>query len=566
MIYSGDFETTVDPKKVRVWCWGLTEVISKKFECGTNLDDFFTFFRKPENNVVYFHNLPFDGSYILYWLFINGYTHSTNRHPKANEFTSMISDTGVFYSVTITTYSTPTRTYTIKLVDSANILRSSIKKIAEDYKLPVKKGSIDYEAYRPIGYIPTQDEWEYVQNDTLIAAFALEDVIQYNRLTIGGIAFKIYKDGIGKNEFEKLFPVLEEAVDTFIRASLKGGFTYLNPKYSGKIIRTPVRCFDVVSLYPWVLYTQLLPYGNPVKFTGKYDKKFGNIYPLWVQKISFRFKLKTNHIPCIQIKKNYRFVETEYLNTSGVEGVVLTLTSIDWQLIQEQYNVYDVEYLDGYMLKAKTGMFKDFIERFFAQKNEANKTGNASAKMFAKYMLNNLWGKFSTNPVVKSKIPYFDGEADIVRFKKGEEQKTKGVYIPVGVFTTAYARYKTITTAQKLYPYHIYSDTDSNHFTGVELEDIKKVIDIGEDIGQWEYEKYSIKSKYLRQKTYMLHCCKPNTDNYTTLIKCASMPDSIHHEVNFDNFSVGFKAKTLRLQRKMVSGGVYLKPTQFSIK
>ena len=61
-------------------------------------------------------------------------------------------------------------------------------------------------------------------------------------------------------------------------------------------------------------------------------------------------------------------------------------------------------------------------------------------------MLNSLYGKFSKNPRINSKYPY----------------------INMGAFITAYARYKTISTSQKIrdyslekygVDYYIYSDT-----------------------------------------------------------------------------------------------------------
>lgn len=102
----------------------------------------------------------------------------------------------------------------------------------------------------------------------------------------------------------------------------------------------------------------------------------------------------------------------------------------------------------------------------------------------AKLMLNSLYGKFSTSLVTKAKIPYL--EDDKVRYKLGEEEDKKGLYIPAGAFITSYGREKTIRTSQAIKDYSIktygedkycYSDTDSIHTT-LPVEDLLKFCEI----------------------------------------------------------------------------------------
>ena len=50
---------------------------------------------------IYFHNLAFDGSFIIDWLLRNGYVW-TKEAPGVNQFTSLISRMGKFYSITVT--------------------------------------------------------------------------------------------------------------------------------------------------------------------------------------------------------------------------------------------------------------------------------------------------------------------------------------------------------------------------------------------------------------------------------------------------------------------------------
>lgn len=162
---------------------------------------------------------------------------------------------------------------------------------------------------------------------------------------------------VDRNKFSYYFPALDKDIDKDIRLSYKGGFTYLNPYYKDKEVGAGV-VLDVNSLYPYVMHEKLLPYGEPVYFEGKY--KEDKVYPLYIQKITCSFKLKKNKIPTIQIKNSFFFRGNEYLESSeNYEGniVDLTLTSIDLKLFFEQYDVSNLQYLEGYKFKRKTWTF-----------------------------------------------------------------------------------------------------------------------------------------------------------------------------------------------------------------
>src|SRR5699024_6828587 len=114
-------------------------------------------------------------------------------------------------------------------------------------------------------------------------------------------------------------------------------------------------------------------------------------------------------------------------------------------------------------------------------------TKKGGEKLLAKLMLNNLYGKFASNPDVTGKIPLLDEDGKL-KMVQGEEEFKDPVYTPLGVFITSYAREYTIRTAQKLYPRIIYCDTDSIHLTGTDTpENIKDLID-PDQLGYWAFE------------------------------------------------------------------------------
>ena len=139
------------------------------------------------------------------------------------------------------------------------------------------------------------------------------------RMTIGSDALSNYKKLY--TNFDHYYPVLAYEIDRDIRQSYRGGFTYLNPIYKNKITGAGL-VLDVNSLYPSVMYNELLPFSKPMFFNGKYEKN--SLYPLYVQTLSCSYELKDGMLPTIQIKNNLAFNPTEYSTSS--EGDIVTLT------------------------------------------------------------------------------------------------------------------------------------------------------------------------------------------------------------------------------------------------
>ena len=95
--YSCDFETTTDADDCRVWIWGACELYDlDSMEYNNNIESFIDWCRMA-NGIGYFHNLRFDGEFIVNWLLRNGYTHSDSGSNKT--FTTVISSIGQWYKV-----------------------------------------------------------------------------------------------------------------------------------------------------------------------------------------------------------------------------------------------------------------------------------------------------------------------------------------------------------------------------------------------------------------------------------------------------------------------------------
>src|SRR5690625_4123213 len=214
-----DFETTTDPDDCRVWGWGVCNVDNAEdIELGTDIASFLDW-SQAMNATIYFHNLKFDGSFIIERLLREGFTHTQERTVRPGEFSTVISHMGQFYSVTVR-WENGNRT---EFRDSLKKLPMSVAHVAKAFNLDDSKGEIDYHKERPVGYELTEEEKDYIIRDVRIVAQAIAVQLRQGmqRLTVGADSLAEYKELITKKQFQRLFPVLPLSMDKEIRAAYR---------------------------------------------------------------------------------------------------------------------------------------------------------------------------------------------------------------------------------------------------------------------------------------------------------------------------------------------------------
>ena len=582
--YTADFETTTDPDDCRVWAWAVCEIGDPdNFECGHNIDDLFELFERNGDAKYYWHNIKFDGEYLVSYMLKHGYTYCEDKeHPEEYSFSTLISSMGAWYCIDI--WLKPNKKGKlrhVKMIDSLKILNFSVADIAKSFDLPIRKLSIDYNEYRPIGHNLTPEEIDYIRNDVEIMARALDVMFSqgHTKMTIASDAFEYYKK-LNKN-FKLYFPELPNDIDADIRLSYKGGFTYLSPKYVNVKVGHGMT-LDINSMYPAQMYYKPMPIGDPIIFAGAYEPD--PEYPLYVINLSCSFELKKGKIPSIQLKRNMSFRPNEYIESSNGEIVELCLTSVDYDLFRKQYNVSNLEFHGGYKFKQWSGLFTNYIDHFMKMKIESKKAGNKAQTLIAKLFLNSLYGRFGLNPNGGKKIPHLINDKLVYETVAVEEGERKPVYIPVASFITSYARAFIIESSQTIrdwsiknkgYDAYIYSDTDSIKCL-LDRDDLDKLSEFmyidDYALGAWAFEEEFQAGKWLRQKCYISEDMDGNI--HATV---AGLPKRLSPLINFDNFDFGFTTADLdpedikrcggyKLRYRHVDGGVILEDTDFSIK
>lgn len=574
-MYACDFETRNEEDNCSVWHWGYAEVGNiDNWNWGIDIESFMEWCSKI-NDTIYFHNLKFDGNFIVSWLLRNGFTHNNEKKHKERTFKTLINKMGVWYSIEICWSVKRNRKIVTKMYDSFKKLPFKLERIAIDLNLPLLKGKIDYNKERPIGYQPTEDEIAYLRNDVQILALAME--IQYEenlqKMTIGSDCLNTYKEMLGNGDvkkgekkYRKLFPVLDKHIDKVIRESYRGGWCYVNPKYKNILLKCGI-ILDVNSEYPWAMRENLMPYGVPMYFKGEYVPN--KIYPLFIQQLECSFEIKKDHLPMIQIKnKPLHFKGNEYLTSSKGLRVQLSLTSVDLQLFFDHYEVINPKFIGGFMFKGAYGLYSDYIDHFMNDKIKYKDV--PSKKLKAKLLLNNLYGKMGTSIDVTSRIPMLD-ENEVVRLRVGEPEESDPQYVATAAFTTSYARNLIIRTSQANYDRFVYCDTDSMHLLGKEIpsEMIENNMIDKTALGKFDLEHTFVRAKYLFQKTYIYEAItydkQGNETGTETIVKGAGMTDEVKKHLNFDNFEPGVKVPGLK-KSKTVKGGVVITDKIFTLR
>ena len=556
--YTADFETTTDPLDCRVWAWGVARVGEpESFVYDITIETFVDFILEHPGR-YWFHNLRFDATFVMCHLLESGWAHVEDR-PGKGQFSALIDGLGKVYRVAVGP--------SVTLADSLKKITMSVADVAKTYKLPYGKGEIDYDAPRPVGHVLTDDEVEYLQRDVCIMSLAMAKRLEAGkRLTSSSDTLEAYKDMMGE-QWPRLFPQLNPKLDALLRGAYRGGWVYVNPAHKGMEVGEGVR-LDVNSLYPWALSTCTLPVGQPTYFRGAPPTG-----ALWVARCVMTARLKPGGVPCIPVKAAALFGSAEYGELD--EPTQIDLCSVDLELWREMYEIDVISWDYGFTFEGANGLFTDYIDYYMAIKERSTGGERFQAKLF----MNSLYGKFGQKIDVAGKVPTIDNDK-VLHLVSAPKREREPVYLPVAIFTCAYARAKTIRTAQLFGDRFCYADTDSVHAIGCDIPEGVPVHDT--KLGYFKIEAYFEKARFVRPKTYVEIERGGHAD-----YKCAGMSEGLKSIMRFEDFREGFKTPECSASRgrcdgdcarcyanknlwglrpKNVPHGVVLVPTPFSIK
>lgn len=482
----------------QVFICGLKSITTNEYKLSyEKISDLFdnlcemTYAERKKQCVCYFHNLKYDGSYILRWLIKHNWkqTLQLNQYHQEklerHQYTLLVSN-GKWFKLSLYW-----RGIKIIFLDSLKLLPQSLKKLANDLLEIKKLEDIPYDKFKLDLSHKYPKLWiDYLKRDVdilgeIMKIFFSVRTFSMRQLTIGSIAYKNIKDLI----LEKI-PDFTIKDYNFYFNWYHGGLTFPSLKYWGKWVykKDKIKLIDANSMYPSVM-CDYLPFGTP---SNKPLKEWEHYVAFHKIKI-IKAEIKKEYNDIAVIWKPFENIIDEYL----VSKKLFHITSIlpHYQYIQEIQNetyyvcdkeldmwnkLYNMKYkiLETYYFESDTYL-KDTIHLLYKDKTEAKKLHNDSKYLFSKLVLNNLYGKTGQAPI-RSQTFYGDSK-DIPndRFhikceKKGiyggyeliplKEETDKAQPIFLAAYITSLARVSLLTqylVLKKQGGIFLYCDTDS---------------------------------------------------------------------------------------------------------
>lgn len=490
----------------------------------------------------------------------------------------LIMKNGIFYKCTL-----KGEKVIINFYDTFKLIPFSLKKASKDFLgLELSKEGLDYEKERSLVDKLTLEEFKYIYEDVFALKYLVKllkfdgmklnnETIKYSAMTTSSQAMKLYKDSlvddyleninsfedeyvkdcvdnilfvdkgeIKKNKFKYadklfrcLFPEQNQFIDSWQRHSYYGGLStveYDNVKKYSKYKNKHGVVLDVNSLYPFIMYSRLLPYGTAFYKEEPWEDmndEYKKINPLYIQEITIhKLDVKKNKMAFLQVKDNKDFngrlcIKNNILNGERV-SLKFRLTNVMLKLLFECYNVGSYE-LGGHMaFQGTNDLFKSYIDKWSKVKQE----NEGALRAFAKLMQNGLYGKFGMCGLTeKTEFVNDDGIFTIKHLHT--EIVSDTVYLPMATFITSYAKEYLVNAINTNYERFMYCDTDSLHLFGT-LEEVKGV-EIGEKIyGLWDNEFTFDDFIYIGSKRYAERDIVTKKWN----VKCCGLSDSILKQVD----------------------------------
>lgn len=580
VLYGSDFETN-PPRDgaVNVWLWSIVRASDLAYICGETIEEWYEEVMKL-SGIVAFHNLKFDGQFIMDYLIRNGIPFDTKH-------TIVDAESHIPYRIALRD--------DLFIQDTMRVHMGSLQKMAKSYGLDGKSEPADFTIYHEYGHA-TEKEIKYVIQDSRIVAQVLKIDCEVNdgyiALTGAGFAKRQYvnwlkksglvmTNGLGHGKGDKpdellnqIFPHKIENLETgeqwqdLARMSYMGGLCLVKDGYEQKV-NGKTYTYDVNSAYPYQM-CKPLPVGEG-RVTTKYDNYNFGIYFL---KCSFshnntcpiihNVRAYHPHLPRINLEEQHFnfYGNSDYLKDfSGY----LVLTSIEIDYLLEYADLHIEEIIQGYVFTTIDGVFKDYIVNVYEERQRIKRTEPVKAE-FLKLMMNALYGKFGSGEKYGCEFEIDEHNHYHEKLNRNEVDYP-WAYTPIATAITGYERVYIATIISKNWDGFVYTDTDSIHLIKPHIEGTMWINQ--KELGALKCESISDQSKYIRPKCYV-HINEREYDNlgnevecHPIVVKCGGMPANIKEQIkSMDDLYIGAEFDGKLMPVKYI-GGVHLAPHKF---
>ena len=511
-------------------------------------------------NIAFF-NLNFDGSQFIKWLITESGLEVRNDSyftPKGT--IKILESERRLYSIEIRGFNGRL----ITMIDIANFLVGvTLNKACEDW-LNDKKVEIESKQFLKEPATPLEKEYA-IKDAELTYRLYLEvcdkGVIEgHKSITIAGRTIKHFKEFMGneyslkfydffyKNADPETIKEIKADFENEIRSGVRGGIC----EAWHKGVFDNCTHIDACSMYPTQCIKPLIPIGGLLidKPNSAYTKI---VYP------SGFYTLKEGKVPNMQWRSKsqcraYHFI-SEYEAGEFVSDFYLDGTYPIWldeyELIKRTYDVYqeDIE-KEYYIEMANNSVLANYVKMLY----EGKQNNSGSKRLYYKYLLNALYGKFLSRPDGLSIDYVFDGDS-WHRIKVNTEKNT--YYLPLGSWIAMSGRVSLINAIHSINESDfLYCDTDSIIFKGSKMPKVN----IGNYLGDWSIEQEDVKVNVVGAKTY-----QELTTKGKLITKCGGLPTTEKSKLEWLQLQEGLTVETHKPKRDKDSWAINIEDVTYTI-
>ena len=571
-----DFETITantsyfkEHQDTRVWLWCVMSGLT--YQIGIDIDSFLKYIQQYE--IVYFHNLSFDGDFIAKRLEQLKFKYDVfGLCEIPNSFYVFRNGARIYY------LKANFNGHIITFKCSLLMLNSSIKSLGKDLGLQKlfdgQKDFYDVEPFKSLDEVPKK-YLDYIYNDVLIAQTAmnkLNELVEHKKWLSKGSVFDyltitaLYQSLTLNNKIIKdagKYMWISKRNYDIGRKLLRGGLCQFNPIYQGEHTVDNVVMIDINSAYPSFM-NGVLPFGEGVDLDSNNKIK---VYHLLVKEVEIL--RKHNNIICFPNMTN-QYDEEEFNNVFNVKRsykvkrryISKEETPFEIYLYENElatlkkfyiikYDIINVYYYQAhnFLTKLESELYKD--------KAQFKKEGKSALCAMTKIFLNAGYGSFCKKESYDSYM-YLENPKDVLYGEKARyeyknnhptynignlncygyneilnEPTTKFRNIHIAAFTTACTRSYLLNTLLKVCKEpnksFVYCDTDSILLCNLSKEELDKIKAMDtKDLGGWgiEFIKESkTKIRILGAKRYEVEGIKCKVGGISSLKSLADIED-----------------------------------------
>lgn len=473
----------------------------------SQLAEFYDLEADKRHLILYVHNLGYEFQFMRNWFEWNKVFSVKNRRPLY-----ALESHGIEFRCSLLLSN-----YALAYVGSNLLLKYPVQKMV---------GDLDYSKPRHSRTPITKAELGYCLNDVRVVMSYIQEKIEqdgdisripltntgyvrnYCREFCYGLIGGEYSNNKKKYEYRALMKnmtIQSEREYDDLKNAFAGGFTHANAFHSGETCHK-VGSADLCSSYPFTMVADYFPMSRGI-FIGtvtpsQLEAYIDNFCCLFTVKLKglendFLWESYISTSRCIAISENHI---SNNGRLSSADWCILTITELDWDIIQKVYTFSDDIEITGLRIYKRGYLPKVFIESIlglYKKKTELKGLADKVVEyMVSKNMANASFGMAVTD-IVRDEFTYTEGEWGKLKANRkkqlGKYNKNfqRFLFYPWGVWVTAHARHNLWEAIFEFGEDYVYADTDS--IKGIKFD---QYLQFFEDYNKRVVDKLTSVSKY----------------------------------------------------------------------